>query len=56
MKKNLGIKTAIIIATLLVFVWGIFLGRDPQASLARMREARAQKGIGAALKAGIQEK
>src|SRR5438270_1197348 len=55
MKKNLGIKTAIIIATLLVFVWGIFLGRDPQASLARMREARAQNGIGWALKAGIQE-
>ena len=40
---------------LLVFVWGIFLGRDPQASMQRMREAKAQKGVGAALLAGVQE-
>src|SRR5437764_10442464 len=55
MKKNLGIKTAVIIATLLVFVWGIFLGRDPQASIQRMREVKAEKGVGAALLAGIQQ-
>jgi preprotein translocase subunit SecD len=55
MKRNLGLKTAIIVVTLLVFIWGIFLGRDPQASIRSMREAKAQKGIGAALKAGIQE-
>src|SRR5712672_3250650 len=55
MKKNLGVKTAIIIATLLVFVWGIFLGRDPQASIQRMREVKSEKGVGAALLAGIQQ-
>ena len=55
MKKNLGFKTALIVVVLLVFVWGIFLGRDPQASMQRMREAKAQKGVGAALLAGVQE-
>jgi preprotein translocase subunit SecD len=47
MKKNLGIKTAVIILTLVVFAWGIFLGRDPQASW----KAIQQRG----LLAGMQE-
>src|SRR5436305_9111124 len=55
MKKNLGLKTTRIIATLLVFVWGIFLGRDPQASIQRMREVKSEKGVGGALLAGIQQ-
>jgi preprotein translocase subunit SecD len=55
MKKNLKVKTGVIVAILLVFLWGIFLGRDPQASIKRMKDASAQKGLGAALLAGIQE-
>jgi preprotein translocase subunit SecD len=38
MKKNLGIKTAIIIVTLLVFVWGIFFGTNPEASMKAFKE------------------
>jgi preprotein translocase subunit SecD len=55
MKKNLEIKTGVIIAILLVFLWGIFLGRDPQESVKKMKEAHAQKGLGAALLAGLQQ-
>jgi len=32
MNRNLGTKTALIIATLLVFTWGIFLGNNPKKS------------------------
>jgi preprotein translocase subunit SecD len=38
MKKNLGLKTAIIIVTLLVFVWGIFFGTNPEASWKAWKE------------------
>src|SRR5882757_7540128 len=55
MKKNLKVKTGIIVAILLVFLWGIFLGKDPKASINKMKEASAQKGLGAALLAGIQQ-
>jgi preprotein translocase subunit SecD len=55
MKKNLKLKTALIIGTLLVFLWGIFLGKDPGASIERMKKAHAEKGVGAALLAGIQQ-
>jgi preprotein translocase subunit SecD len=33
MKKNLLWKVVLILATLVVFVWGIFLGTDPQKSI-----------------------
>jgi preprotein translocase subunit SecD len=33
MKKNLLWKVVVILATLVIFVWGIFLGTDPQKSL-----------------------
>lgn len=55
MTKNLKTKTLIIIGTLLVFLWGIFLGRDPKASVDAMRKASAQRGVGAGLLAGVQE-
>ncbi|MCU1308082.1 MAG: protein-export rane protein SecD [Acidobacteriaceae bacterium] len=55
MKKNLEIKTGVIVAILLVFLWGIFLGRDPQESVKKMKEAAAQKGLGAAVLAGLQQ-
>jgi preprotein translocase subunit SecD len=32
MNRNLGTKTALIIATLLIFTWGIFLGNNPKKS------------------------
>jgi preprotein translocase subunit SecD len=38
MRKNLGFKTAIIIVTLLVFVWGIFFGTNPEASWKAWKE------------------
>ncbi|HVP65406.1 MAG TPA: protein translocase subunit SecD, partial [candidate division Zixibacteria bacterium] len=33
MKKNLLWKVVVILATLVIFVWGVFLGTDPQKSL-----------------------
>lgn len=36
--KNLGWKVILIVATLLVFVWGIFLGNDPQRSMQAIKE------------------
>ncbi len=38
MKKNLHWKVVLIISTLLVFVWGIFLGTTPDKSLAAMKQ------------------
>src|SRR3981081_2396051 len=55
MKKNLGIKTGVIIATLLVFLWGIFLGRDPGRSVEKMKKATSERGVGAGLLAAGQE-
>src|SRR5271167_2797392 len=31
MNRHLGTKTAVIIVTLLIFVWGMFLGNNPSA-------------------------
>jgi preprotein translocase subunit SecD len=45
MKKNLGLKTAIIIITLVFFAWGIFLGRDPQQSWKAIRERGLLAGM-----------
>ena len=55
MKKNLKLKTILIIATLLVFLWGIFLGRDPKSSVDAMKKASAERGMGAGILAGVQQ-
>src|SRR4051812_20291320 len=55
MNKNLRLKTIVIFATLLVFMWGIFLGTNPKASVDAMRKASAERGVGAGVLAGIQE-
>lgn len=55
MNKNLRVKTIVIIATLFVFLWGIFLGTDPKASVDAMRKASAERGVGAAILAGVQQ-
>jgi preprotein translocase subunit SecD len=47
MKTNLLWKIVLILAVLVVFVWGIFLGTDPQKSI----EAIKTKG----LMAGVQQ-
>jgi preprotein translocase subunit SecD len=49
MKKNLLWKVVLILATLLVFVWGIFLGTDPQKSI----EAIKTHGLVAGLQQNI---
>jgi len=49
MKKNLLWKVALILATLVVFVWGIFLGTDPQKSI----EAIKANGIVAGIQQNI---
>ncbi len=49
MKKNLLWKVVIILLTLLVFVWGIFLGNDPEKSMAAIK----QNGIVAGLQQNI---
>src|SRR6266481_3846435 len=54
MRKNLGVKTGISIGILLVFLWGIFLGKDPAKSFDAMKKA-SSRGVGAALLAGVQE-
>jgi len=38
MKKNLLWKLVVIILTLLIFAWGIFLGNDPEKSLAAIKQ------------------
>src|SRR5512142_2602914 len=45
MKKNLTWKVLLIIGTLLIFVWGIFLGTDPAASIQAMKEHGLLAGI-----------
>ena len=53
MNKNLKAKTLAIIGILLVFVWGIFLGTDPKASVDAMRKASADRGMGWGIVAGV---
>jgi len=45
MKKNLLWKVAIILLTLLVFVWGIFLGNDPEKSMAAIKQNGLMAGL-----------
>lgn len=45
MKKNLTYKVLLIIGTLLIFVWGIFLGTDPAASIQAMKQGGVLAGI-----------
>ena len=54
MRKNLGVKTGVIIGIMLVFLVGNFSGKDPAKSIDSMKKA-SQRGVGAALLAGIQE-
>ena len=49
MKKNLLWKVVLILATLVVFIWGIFLGTDPQKSI----EAIKANGIVAGIQQNI---
>src|SRR4051812_8766236 len=55
MNKDLRLKTIAIIAILAVFLWGIFLGTDPKASVNAMRTASSERGVGAGILAGIQQ-
>ena len=45
MKKNLKYKVLLIIGTLLIFVWGIFLGTDPATSIQAMKQGGVLAGI-----------
>ncbi len=45
MKKNLLWKVAIILVTLLVFVWGILLGNDPEKSVAAIKQNGLLAGL-----------
>jgi preprotein translocase subunit SecD len=45
MKNNLLWKVALILATLVVFVWGIFLGTDPQKSIESIKTNGLVAGI-----------
>ncbi len=45
MKKNLLWKVAIILLTLLVFVWGILLGNDPEKSIAAIKQNGLLAGL-----------
>ena len=45
MKKNLLWKVVVILLTLLVFVWGIFLGNDPEKSLAAIKQDGVLAGL-----------
>src|SRR5947209_20047772 len=49
MRKNLFSKTILIIATLLIFVYGIFLGTDPDKAIAAWK----QGGVVAAIQQNI---
>src|SRR4051812_18901668 len=53
MNRNLRVKTLSIIGILLVFLWGIFLGTDPKASVEAMKQASSERGVGAAIVAGV---
>src|SRR6185312_8643537 len=53
MNKNLKVKTLAIVGILLVFLWGIFLGTDPKASVDAMRKTTAERGMGWGIVAGI---
>ncbi|MGA2989832.1 MAG: protein translocase subunit SecD [Candidatus Korobacteraceae bacterium] len=45
MKKNLLWKLAVILLTLLIFAWGIFLGNDPEKSLAAIKQEGLLAGL-----------
>jgi preprotein translocase subunit SecD len=45
MKKNLTWKLLLIVGTLLVFLWGIFLGTDPATSMQAIKEKGLIAGI-----------
>lgn len=45
MKKNLFWKVILIIATLVVFAWGIFVGTEPDKSIAAIKERGLLAGI-----------
>ena len=45
MKKNLLWKLVVIILTLLVFAWGIFLGNDPEKSMAAIKRDGILAGL-----------
>jgi hypothetical protein len=45
MKKNLTWKVALIAGTLLIFLWGIFLGTDPATSIQVMKQQGLMAGI-----------
>jgi preprotein translocase subunit SecD len=45
MKKNLLWKAVLILATLVVFIWGIFLGTDPQKSIEEIKQHGIMAGI-----------
>jgi len=53
MKKNLKYKVLLIIGTLLIFVWGIFLGTDPAASIQAMKQGGVVAGIQQNIKLGL---
>ncbi len=53
MKKNLTWKVLLIIGTLLVFVWGIFLGTDPATSVQAIKEKGLLAGIQQNIKLGL---
>ncbi len=45
MKKNLLWRVVLILATLIVFVWGIFLGTDPEKSIQAIKEHGLIAGV-----------
>ncbi|MDT8070081.1 MAG: protein translocase subunit SecD [Terriglobia bacterium] len=45
MKKNLKAKVLLIVGILLVFVWGIFLGTNPEASIQAIKQGGLLAGI-----------
>ncbi len=53
MKKNLKFKVLLIIGTLLIFVWGIFLGTDPATSVQAIKQGGLLAGIQQNIKLGL---
>src|SRR3954469_8836690 len=45
MKKNLSWKVILIVVTLLIFVWGVVLGTDPQRSMQAIKQQGLVAGI-----------
>src|SRR3954464_14618124 len=45
MKKNITWKILLIVGTLLIFLWGIFLGTDPAASIQAIKQQGLMAGI-----------